>query len=143
VAAANATLGPDVIVMAPGTYVLDDANPQFPVTDDITIIGGGRPGTVIVGRYPGLDVFDVHESYGSDPANPSIHATFVNLTIQHPGISFDTRTNGRLLVEGCTISGGGPEAIYVGGGKPRLHRQFVPERDGPRGLPRGGLVDTR
>ncbi len=116
VAAANATLGPDVIVMAPGTYTLDATHPQLPVTDDLTVLGGGRPGTLIVGFYPGVEVFDVHQSFGADPINPNIHATFTNLAIQRPGISFSTGVNGRLLVEGCTITGGGTEAIYLAGG---------------------------
>ena len=116
VAAANATLGPDVIVMAPGTYTLDGTVPQLTVTDDLTVIGGGRPGTLIVGFYPGLTVFDVHESFGADPFNANIHATFMNLAFQRPGIGFSTGASGQLRVEGCTISGGGTEAIYLSGG---------------------------
>lgn len=116
VAAANATLGPDEIDMAPGTYTLDATHPQFPVTDDLAVIGGGRPGTVIVGFYPGLQVFDVHQSFGADPPNPNIHATFTNLAIEGPGIALSTGASGRLLVQGCTISGSGAEAIYSAGG---------------------------
>ena len=59
VAAANANLGPDTINMAPGLYVLGPLYTPLYVTDDLTVNGGGRPGTILDGTGVGGAAFSV------------------------------------------------------------------------------------
>jgi hypothetical protein len=118
VASANATLGPDIINLAAGYYLLDSNVTPINVTDDLTVNGAGRPGTVLDGGSSGGAAFDVHRSFTSDPANPNIQATFNNLTIEnfHPGIGFSSGPTSLLLVSGTTITGSHTDAIEIGGG---------------------------
>ena len=100
ITAANANPGPDVINLAPGTYT----PASFMVTDDLTINGGARPGTILDGTsspfaYAGVDV------EGGPTVN--LHVTVNNLTIQNFNIgvySYNGPT-GLVTVNGCTITG--------------------------------------
>jgi hypothetical protein len=118
VSAANANLGPDTINLAPGYYVLGPDLTPLDVTDDLTVNGGGRPGTVLDGTGHGGAVFSVHRSFTGNPPNSNLHATFNDLTIQnfHPGIDFSSGPTSLLLVNRSTITGSGTDGIDVGGG---------------------------
>ncbi len=122
VAAANASLGPDVINLAPGYYLIGSNDTPLAVTDDLTVNGGGRPGTVLDGGGSGGAAFDVHATFTSNPINNNIHASFRNLTIQnfHPGIGFSSGPSSQLLVEGVTIKGSGTDGLDLSGGPVHL-----------------------
>jgi hypothetical protein len=122
VAAANANPGPDVINMAPGLYVLTEFVTPLSVTDDLTINGAARPGTVLDGTGVGGSAFSVHYSFTGDPYHPDIHATFNDLTIQnfHPGIDFMSGPGSLLTVNRTTIDKCHTAAIYTSGGPVRI-----------------------
>jgi hypothetical protein len=122
VAAANANLGPDTIILAPGYYLVGSNFTPLDVTDDLTVLGAGRPGTVLDGGGSGGAAFDVHRSFTSNPINNDIQATFRNLTIQnfHPGIGFSSGPASQLLVDGVTIMGSHTDGLDLSGGPVHL-----------------------
>jgi hypothetical protein len=118
VADANANLGPDTINLAPGYYLLGSNVTPLTVTDDLTVNGGGRPGTVLDGGGSGGSAFSIHASFGGNPYNPNIHATFNDLTIEnfHPGIDLSSGPTSLLLVNRTTITGSGTDGFELAGG---------------------------
>jgi hypothetical protein len=99
VAAANANPGPDIINLAPGFYSVSDLT----VTDDLTLNGGGRPGTVLDGTgsfgHAGVDV--------GGGTSLNLHVNVNNLTIQNfnDGVYSSNGPTGLVTINGCTITG--------------------------------------
>ena len=106
IAAANASPGPDIINCAAGLYTPG----TITITDDLTLNGGGRPGTVIDGLRALVSGFYVNP--------PSLHVNFNNLTIAHyfDGIDSAIGPTGLVTISGCTIAGNWVDGIQVGGG---------------------------
>jgi hypothetical protein len=126
-AAANATPGPDTINMAPGLYLLGPALTPLDVTDDLTVNGGGRPGTVLDGTGLGAPAFGIHASFIGDPVNTDIHATFNDLTIQNFGGGFDFSSghSSLLLVNRSTITGSNLIGVNIAGGPLQLRNSTL------------------
>jgi Right handed beta helix region len=118
VAAANANPGPDTINMAPGLYVIGENFQPLTVTDDLTVNGGARPGTVLDGGGIGGSAFSVHAGFGGDPYQPNIHATFNDLTIQnfHPGLDFSSGATSLLILNRLTITACNGDGLDLSGG---------------------------
>ena len=135
VAAANATLGPDIINLAPGHYAL---LVQLDVTDDLTVNGAGRPGTVLEGNGLGGSAFSIHRTFTADPNNNNILATFNDLTIQdfHYGIDFSSGPTSLLLVNRSTIAGCSGDGIDIGGGPVQILNTTI------SGNRRGMLIES-
>ena len=137
-ASANATLGPDIINLAPGYYVLGPGYTPLDVTDDVTVNGGGRPGTVLDGTGVGGSAFSVHTSFTANPTNNNIHATFTDLTLEnfHPGLDFNSGPTSLLIVDRCTIMGSQTDGLYTDGGPIRILNTTI------RGNHRGVLIES-
>jgi predicted outer membrane repeat protein len=101
---ANATPGPDTIVLQAGKYNIsipgsgEDANRSgdFDVTDTLTIVGAGRAATVIQGLPDSPNTDGIFDAHGP------INLAFANLTLRGGGSTFGP-TGGAVHAQAANI----------------------------------------